>query len=911
MNKPVFFEHQIVQPDDMTFLVDATDAAVTQNLALFTSQQPGIVAGMNLGGTVGLTTFNVSQGYGYNSSGERLQVFPTTGIAYNIGFTGTQPIYARLGSPLNYNPDPSVNPLGAFGAVQSINPDTGLLENVQSFNNVIIDNLGISGSDIFLGTITADNTGKFVSTNTSSANQLMFIGAFNLNTKTINGSVLATGTVDSTRFTNPLTAAIYLGTGASLYPTGSGINNLGTISAPFGNVYSTGITVHQIHGMSPILVDTLNLVGGSSIESQTGRVLIDTAGVGTQFGSTIYSSSLQSAVMGDLSLSTPSGNINLVSASGNINLQNSVNVGSVANPQALVSYGPITGGAGLTITGPVNFTGANITISQNNFNSKNLLSNSDFSMGVPLYWTGLSMFTGTSATSNFKSGLSVLSPWEPRYSSVLTPYNWTASGISPYNLICGAALPNPECVGLNEIQQITFLQAGTGTVPITGVMQIAFSGLVPPTFLGSPVISTGNFSMNGAPVTAANLQSGLRSLLSIGGSPTQPNIVVTSGISASIPGALTYTLSFQSGLSNLNLAPIVASRISASGGSWVPNVTTIQNGYTPIPSGNVVKDMSSWSGIGLGTYARFSGSTVTQANPMAIYAPLNNIQLSDYYNISFFNKTTSDNSNLEYWVGIVPAPGSGASFSKAAAYTQSSWQGWSRLSAVASTIGIYDNFYAAILIRPTGAAMAVTGVLAQIAGVQVTHGPNLFGYANNDPTVLNIIEPSGVTNAQTSGWTFNANDPIGSFWSIPMNVGTAYVTVSGSFYSPGGMVTISSEAVTSEIGNFLAGADMRPRHNIVLDGRTIKSQIACDVVYDNDTGGGETDYNAGWNDHYTSYSGYIPKGNHTVLQTWSPTNFGGIPVGVQTGYKTTGPFDQFTPDGFQCVMPRLTVTIHQ
>ena len=559
MDKPIFFEHQIVQPDDMTFLVDATDAAVTQNLALFTGGQPGVVAGMNLGGTVGLTTFTVAQGYGYNSSGERLDVFQTTGLAYNIGFTGTQPIYARLGAPLNYNPNPAENPLGPFGAVQSINPDTGLLENVQAFNNVIIDNLGISGSDVFLGTVSADATGKFVSANYSNANQLMFIGAFNLNTKTINGSVIATGTIDSTSFVQPLSAPIYLGTGASIYPIASGVNNLGSPSNPFGNVYSTGITVHQIHGMSPITVDTLVLSGGSSMEAQTGPVLIDTAGVGTQFGSTTYTTSVQSSTMGNFSISIPSGNINIASVTGNINLQNQVNVGSSSAPQSLAVSGQISVASGLTAFGAVNLTGANVTISQNNFNSKNLLSNSDFSMGVPAYWTGLSMFTGTMSSNNFNSGLAIFSPFDPRYWNTLTPYTWFASGTTPYSLICGSSLPNPETVGINEIQQISFLQAGTGTIPSTGVMQIAFSGLVPPTFLGSPVISTGTFSMNGGPISATGLQAGLQSLLTIGGSPTQPNVYVTSGISA---GTLTYTINFVSGLSNLNVAPLNASNNS-------------------------------------------------------------------------------------------------------------------------------------------------------------------------------------------------------------------------------------------------------------------------------------------------------------------------------------------------------------
>ena len=131
MQKPTYFEHEIVQNKNLEFLNDSVETTLTEFVKTITVGEPGIGAGLTVVGNPLDNFFQVSQGFGYNGDGERLELF--SGTKFGITFTGTSDVFLKLQTTV-YNPNFSENPGGASNVVTNINPDDSSLEAVESYN---------------------------------------------------------------------------------------------------------------------------------------------------------------------------------------------------------------------------------------------------------------------------------------------------------------------------------------------------------------------------------------------------------------------------------------------------------------------------------------------------------------------------------------------------------------------------------------------------------------------------------------------------------------------------------------------------------------------------------------------------------------------------------------------------------
>jgi hypothetical protein len=312
MQKPIFFEHEQVQPKNLSFLNSSVEKNIKDTIVTLTNGAPGIVQGLTLTGISGNNYFTVSQGYGYDGNGERIQVYSGTNV--NIDFSGTKNVYLTFGSVV-YNPDPSENPSGASNIVYNINPDDNSKVAVENYNFPIITTSTGVGY-ITIGTVTADGGMLFTTSSASGSSNLLIGGIIDVNTQTINGLNVSSGTIDSSLFTNPLTYDIYLGTDVDVLLLNSGNNNIGTTASPLSNVYAVTGNFHEIKGLSPIRMDSIWQKTGTSLEATGNNTIqIDTNMLGTRFGNglTLNSNSISTAGLDkDINITTdPLKRINL------------------------------------------------------------------------------------------------------------------------------------------------------------------------------------------------------------------------------------------------------------------------------------------------------------------------------------------------------------------------------------------------------------------------------------------------------------------------------------------------------------------------------------------------------------------------------------------------------------------------
>ena len=331
MQKPINFDNQIVQPPNLNFLSESSEKAIKENFAMLFSNEPGIVDGLSLLGTTGNTFFTVAPGVAYDSTGERVQVY--TGTNLGITWTGTQSIYLDY-TTVNYNPDPTENPLKTI--VTSVNPIDGLQYPTESYIFPVITL--VSGSTtINLGEVTANASGRYVSGSTSKTQYLLLAGFLDLHTNTFDGGNISAGTLDSNLFTNPLSYDIWLGSGTDIFNTNSGVNNLGSINAPFAGIYSNLIKVHALEGFSPIEVSGggFLLKSGSSIEAEPFlKVRLDTLANGVEIGGAL--------AISQIIPKTLNGTLRIASLPGSIQIEgDSVEIGSTnGSATSQISFAP-------------------------------------------------------------------------------------------------------------------------------------------------------------------------------------------------------------------------------------------------------------------------------------------------------------------------------------------------------------------------------------------------------------------------------------------------------------------------------------------------------------------------------------------------------------------------------------------
>ncbi len=377
MQQPIFFENEIVQPKNLNFLNDSTAENIKDVIVAVGGGRPGKVSGLTLSGVSGNNYFVVSAGYGFTGDGERVEVY-STGLNFGITFTGTQNVYLNYTSSV-WNPDPTINPLGANFVVTNVDPTDSSLVAVESYNLAEIT-LTSGANYIPLGTVSADTSMLYLTASSSGSQNFTIGGIIDLNTSTINGVNIASGSVDSNIFAPELHYDITLSTGTDILMSSSGNSNIGSSNNPLANVYALTGNFHQIVGFSPILIDTLKQVSGTSLEA-TGNnsVQIDTQNQGTRFanGITITSDSISTVGLGkNIDIATdPLQRVN-INSTVNIEGGNSLFVKGDITVSGSANFGAI---ALSSITGNM-VVAQDLSYGSTSQNFTNLVPNSDFSI---------------------------------------------------------------------------------------------------------------------------------------------------------------------------------------------------------------------------------------------------------------------------------------------------------------------------------------------------------------------------------------------------------------------------------------------------------------------------------------------------------------------------------------------------
>jgi hypothetical protein len=271
MQKPVYFENQIIKKENLDFLNNSLENTIKGNVSSLIGYKGGIANGLNISATLASPYFNISNGIAFTADGEKIEVLtPITGIS--ITKTGTAYVYGYLNTT-------NIDPL--TGIVKTnINPITGQNEPVEQYNILgVSQDLPVGISSFILGSITSNSLKAFISSNTNDAEYVKIAGFLDVHSQTISGTNILSGTLNSNSFINPLTYDINLGSNVNINLSGN--NNIGTSTTPLNNIYSLTGTFHEINGMSPINIDSLIQKTGTTLEA-VNDVLIDTLNHGTK-----------------------------------------------------------------------------------------------------------------------------------------------------------------------------------------------------------------------------------------------------------------------------------------------------------------------------------------------------------------------------------------------------------------------------------------------------------------------------------------------------------------------------------------------------------------------------------------------------------------------------------------------------
>jgi hypothetical protein len=278
MQEAQWFSNQIIKPSNLNFMNDSTGKNVKDVVVAFTKGQPGAVSGLIITGSGGAVA-NVTTGFAFTSDGERIQLFSPSGIAV-LPFSGSTSIFANL-ITVNYNPDPSQNPALSANVASGLNAGSLDYEVVEQYN--LLGLTTISGATyVKLGDVVTN--GGLITSIDYTNRQNLKVGEIDLFSNSIDGNLITAASIDSDQFVSPLHYDIALNSGVSIDYLGSGINHMASMSNPLGNIYAVSGTFHDISGFSPISIDSLVQKSGTSLESNSAHVTIDTANIGTKIG---------------------------------------------------------------------------------------------------------------------------------------------------------------------------------------------------------------------------------------------------------------------------------------------------------------------------------------------------------------------------------------------------------------------------------------------------------------------------------------------------------------------------------------------------------------------------------------------------------------------------------------------------
>jgi len=377
MQSAKYFDNQIIKVQNLEFQRDSTEKNIVDNFMTFSKDAGGIVNGLDLTDGGG-TDLNIAQGVAYDNTGRRMELY--SGITITAP-SGANVIWATLAES-DYNPDPTSPPpypsFPEFGEAQvNINPVTGSGVNVSNFNTMVVSEISGTGS-IPLGLVTVSGVGiSGIDTSETYRQPLKLVGILNVNTSTIDGSIITLGTLDSDAFTNPLTADIYLGSGVSIFPTVSGTSKLGTTDIPFLEVDTKNLNVTNVSGLSPInVLSDISVDSSARIYSDSTELRINPSGQDTYIGDRSYAATPGTLFVNNISAwdGVLPLNPNMSISAGVLTLDldaNSGNPGLVANV-AGQGYVWRTGGSSLTnVNGRIELVASGTALSK--FQSENLL----------------------------------------------------------------------------------------------------------------------------------------------------------------------------------------------------------------------------------------------------------------------------------------------------------------------------------------------------------------------------------------------------------------------------------------------------------------------------------------------------------------------------------------------------------
>lgn len=293
-----YFDNQIVKVQNLEFQRDSTEKNIVDNFLTFTSQTGGIVTGLTLTGS-GSPSLSVSAGVAYDNVGQRMQSY--SGITF-VPASGSNIVWATLAFS-DFNPDPTAPPpyssFPAFGEAQvNINPINGSGVDVSTFNTMTINQVSGSNS-IALGNVTYNGAIiTNIDTSSSFKQDLKLLGILDVQSTTIDGSIITPSSIDSNQFRKPLSADIFLGSGTDILPVVAGASKLGTTSTPFLEINTTNLNVTNISGLSPIhFKSDLSLSASSRIMTEGASLSINPSGQDTfigngGFGGTLFTNNI-------------------------------------------------------------------------------------------------------------------------------------------------------------------------------------------------------------------------------------------------------------------------------------------------------------------------------------------------------------------------------------------------------------------------------------------------------------------------------------------------------------------------------------------------------------------------------------------------------------------------------------------
>lgn len=913
MQQPTFFENEIVQPKNLDFLNDSTAKNIKDVVVAIGQGKAGIVSGLTLSGVSGNNFYTVTSGYGFDGNGERVQIYSGTNIG--IDFTGTKAIYLNVASAV-YNPDPSENPLGALNVVTNVDPTDSSLVAVENYNIGTITQT--SGSTyIPLGTVSADSSMLLVSTSASGSRNFLIGGIIDLNTSTINGLNIGSGTIDSNIFTSQLHYDINLASGTDIILIGSGNNNIGSQTNPLANIYAMTGNFHQLVGFSPILVDTLWQVTGTSLEATgTNLVKIDNNQLGTQFGRGLTLNTDSISTLGlnkDINVSTdPLKRINL-SASVNITAGNNLYVKD-----------------NLYVSGTAVFSNTNITSVTGNFGVAGAISYNSTTEG----------FDNQVRNSNFAV------PSGNITGTVTYPANWN---VTMYNTdYAYGPLTNPNeyafsSVALNNAMNI---MGTTGNYTIEAnvkkfgnslfgdnINQIwtKFSNI--PTNGGNFYIKTNgalSFFQNGVelagPASIINNQwyhvaytwNGTQRKIWLDGvnvatDSTVGNFVITTTQSIAAFGA--NSRNFNGLVNNLRFSNIARTSFpsgsaapstgadSSTFGYWRFNNNLLDssvNGFTLNQNPAGITGTFSDTGLGQvfsGTIAGTGNDTSlspltqnvyvgpphttnwllasgTNIDPTGVYITqaLPDIKLNTPYNLSYFWKGFSNFSGINILPSISGTTASGTPSITALSTSANiiTNNDWTRQVASFTTPASGSNFNLSVGIASVSATGIISTGVFGLTAFQLTEGPAIVPYKPHERMqIISINSPTTFSVAVNAG--VGANPLVPQFGR--------------TFYTKGGYCVINASLVTQVNRTTAANSeDISYSPLLILDGKQVAG--ASHAIPYGMANTIPTGYTLSSNSPMT-FSTYLNEGFHTLQLRLLISSGGGTNVGVWT-YNVVG-----------------------